>query len=78
MSDYNYTDGKFGSKDLLPTGDPLKTVKGADFEEEFPAIETAVNSKMNMAGPTFTGVMTGVAINITGTLSAGLINGGTF
>ena len=67
MTDYNYTDGKFGDKDTLPPGDPQKVIRGSDFETEFPNIEAAVNSKTNSANPV-----------ITGTLSGGIIDGGTF
>jgi hypothetical protein len=78
MADYIYQTGKFGSKDSLASGDPLKIVKGSDFEAEFPAISTAVNSKLNAASPAFVGTMTGVDINITGTLTANIIDGGTY
>lgn len=67
MSDYNYQNGKFSDKDLLPPGDQNKVIRGQDFEDEFPNIEVAVNSKLNTANPTFTG-----------TLNGGTINGGTF
>lgn len=67
MADYNYQNGKFGDKDSLPQGDPQKVIRGSDFEQEFPAIENAVNSKMNSANPV-----------MTGTLSGGIIDGGTF
>ena len=67
MSDYTYQNGFFADKDSLPPGDPQKVVKGAYYEKEFQAIETAVNSKANAANPV-----------ITGTLQGGTINGGTF
>jgi hypothetical protein len=62
MADYNYSIGKFGNKDALPPGDPQKIVRGSDFEEEFPDISTAVNSKLNSNNPTFTGNMLGGTI----------------
>jgi hypothetical protein len=67
MADYNYQTGKFSDKDSLPPGDPNKIVRGQDFEDEFPDIQTAVNSKLNIANPTFTGIMNG-----------GIIDGGSF
>lgn len=67
MAEYNYQNGKFSDKDALPPGDPAKIIKGQDFEDEFPEIETAVNSKLNTANPAFTGTMSG-----------GIIDGGTF
>ena len=67
MSNYTYQTGKFINKDTLPPGDPNKVVKGADFEPEFTSIQTAVNSKLNSSDPV-----------ITGTLSGGVIDGGTF
>jgi len=78
MANYDYQNGLFSGKDLLPPGDPNKIIKGQDFEDQFPNIETAVNSKLNIAGPAFTGTMTGGAITITGTLTANLIDGGSY
>ena len=57
MSDYTYT-SDFGSKDSKNTGDPDKVIKGADFETEFTALQTAVNSKADTSAPTFTGSVT--------------------
>jgi hypothetical protein len=45
----------FGAKDALISGDPNKIVKGTEINDEFDAIQTAVNSKANIASPTFTG-----------------------
>jgi hypothetical protein len=45
----------FAGKDTLPTGDPLKVVKGTEIDVEFNAIATAVISKADLASPTFTG-----------------------
>ncbi len=67
MSDYDYQNGKFSGKDALPPGDPQKIIRGQDFEDEFPAIEIAVNSKLNTDNPTFTGTMSG-----------GILDGGTY
>jgi hypothetical protein len=45
----------FAAKDALLTGDPNKIVKGTEHNDEFNAIQTAVNSKSNLESPTFTG-----------------------
>jgi hypothetical protein len=55
----NYTKATdFAEKDGLPTNDPNKVIKGAEFEDEFDLIATAVNSKADTASPTFTGTAT--------------------
>ena len=48
----------FAAKDALLSGDPNKIVKGAEINDEFDAIQTAVNSKANTASPAFTGTPT--------------------
>lgn len=59
----NYTKATdFAIKDGLPSGDPAKVIKGTEFETEFDAIATAVNSKSDTASPTFTGTVTTTAI----------------
>lgn len=55
MTDY-VKSTTFTSKDSLSTGNPLKIVKGAEFDVEFNAIATAVASKADTNSPTFTGV----------------------
>ena len=45
----------FAAKDALLSGDPNKIVKGTEIDDEFDAIQTAVNSKANIQSPTFTG-----------------------
>ena len=45
----------FAAKDALLSGDPNKIVKGTEINDEFDAIQTAVNSKANLQSPTFTG-----------------------
>jgi hypothetical protein len=45
----------FAAKDALLSGDPNKIVKGTEIDDEFDSIQTAVNSKANIASPTFTG-----------------------
>lgn len=44
MSNYNYV-SNFGPRDSLPVSDPNKTIAGTEFDTEFGALETAVNSK---------------------------------
>lgn len=46
----------FASKDALLTGDPLKIVAGTEIDDEFNAIQTAVNTKANSNSPSLTGV----------------------
>ena len=48
----------FGAKDALLSGDPNKIVKGTEIDDEFDAIQTAVNSKANSASPALTGTPT--------------------
>ena len=77
MSNYTKTTN-FATKDSLASGDPAKIVKGVEINSEFDNIATAVNSKANKADPTFTGTMTADTVNVSGTLTAGTITGGTF
>ena len=49
MSDYNLQIAWSG-KDALSDSDPDKVVSGGDFNTEFLAVKTAVNSKANLAG----------------------------
>ena len=49
MSDYNLQIAWSG-KDALGDTDPDKVVSGGDFNTEFLAVKTAVNSKANLAG----------------------------
>lgn len=46
MSDYTQTTD-FSAKDALPSGDPSKTILGADHDTEFGNIEAAVATKAN-------------------------------
>ena len=67
MSAYTKTTN-FTAKDALISGNPSKIVKGSEIDDEFTAIETAVNSKSNTASPTFTGtatIPTAVITNLT-------------
>lgn len=71
MSSYTKTTN-FTAKDTLPSGNPSKVVRGAEFDVEFSAIQTAVNSKANTASPTFTGTVT------IPTVDGATISGGTY
>jgi len=62
MSNYTKTTD-FEAKDGLPSGDSGKIIKGAEFETEFDNIATAVATKANSAGPTFTGTTTYATLN---------------
>jgi hypothetical protein len=55
----NYTKAtNFLAKDSLATGDAAKIIKGSEFDTEFNALQTAVNSKANSISPAFTGTPT--------------------
>ena len=45
----------FAVKDGLPSGDPLKVVKGTEIDTEFNNIATSIASKANTSSPTFLG-----------------------
>ena len=50
----NYTKStNFATKDALPSGDPLKIVKGTEIDTEFNNIATAITSKADSSSPTF-------------------------
>lgn len=68
----------FTAKDSLPSGDANKVIRGSEFDTEFNAIQTAVTTKADLAGPTFTGTATFADVNVSGTVTAGTIdlNGG--
>ena len=52
----NYTKStNFATKDALPSGDPLKIVKGTEIDTEFNNIATAIATKADLVSPTFTG-----------------------
>jgi hypothetical protein len=55
MTDY-VKSTNFASKDSLATGNPLKIIKGTEFDTEFNNIATAVATKADSASPTFTGI----------------------
>jgi hypothetical protein len=52
----NYTQStNFATKDSLPSGDPLKIVKGTEINTEYVNIAVAIATKADLASPTFTG-----------------------
>lgn len=57
MSNYSKTTD-FAAKDALSTGNANKIVKGTEIDDEFSAIQTAVNSKANTNSPALTGAPT--------------------
>jgi len=77
MTNYTKTTN-FTAKDSLPTGNTAKIIRGVDFDGEFDAIETAVATKSDSNNPTFTGTVTAATVNVTGTLTADTIEGGTY
>ena len=87
----NYTKATdFAAKDAMASGNPLKIVRGTEINTEFAAIQTAVNSKADLASPTFTWTLTAAAVDVTGNqtiggtltvtgaLTAASVDGGTF
>ena len=77
MSDYTQ-EVFFGPKDNLNPGDTNKIIRGSEFDAEFGRIATAVNSKANIASPTFTGTLTVENLIASGTVTASEIDGGTY
>ncbi len=64
----NYTKSTdFAVKDTLNSGDAGKVIRGSEFETEFDEIATAIGTKADTAGPTFTGTVTIPVINLGGT-----------
>jgi len=55
MSDYTLA-VTWSGKDALSDSDAGKVISGADFNSEFTTVQTAVNSKANIASPTLTGI----------------------
>jgi hypothetical protein len=73
MSNYTKTTN-FTAKDTLPTGNAAKVVRGSEFDTEFNNIQTAVNSKSNLASPTFSGTVEAGNITASGTVTAAAIS----
>jgi len=77
MSNYTKTTN-FAVKDTLASGNPAKIIKGTEINSEYDNIATAVATKADTASPTFTGTVTAPTVNVTGTLTADTIDGGTY
>ena len=76
MSNYTKTTN-FATKDSLPSGNAAKIVRGTEIDTEF-NIATASATKANSADPAFTGTVTAATVNVTGTLTADTITGGSY
>lgn len=77
MSNYTKTTD-FAAKDSLPAGNAAKTVRGSELEKEFDEISSAISTKADIAGVTFTGPVEITTLTFNGTLSTGTISGGTY
>lgn len=77
MSNYTKTTN-FAVKDTLASGNPAKIIKGSEINSEYDNIATAIATKSDTASPTFTGTVTAPTVSVTGTLTAGTIDGGTY
>ena len=71
MSNYTYpqTGFTFGARDGLAPGNAEKVIKGVQFDPEFTALETAVNSKLDKAAQSG---------DFTGLIDGGTVDGGTY
>ena len=76
MSDYSKTTN-FTVKDGYTSGNPLKVIKGTEFDVEFDAIQVASESKADAAGAVLTGTTTLFNLTMTGDLT-GTVDGGTY
>lgn len=75
----NYTKlTSFASKDSLTSGSPSKVIRGSEIDAEYDALETAIQTKADLASPTFTGTATFANVSITGSSTISKIDGGTF
>lgn len=77
MADYTKA-VDFASKDALSAGNPLKIVKGEEIDDEFNAIEDSIVTKADIHNETHTGTTNFTTVIVSGTLTAGLITGGTY
>lgn len=71
MSDYTVATN-FAAKDALATGNVAKQIRGTELDAEFDAIATAIASKADTAGPTFTGTVQASAVTATTAVIGGL------
>lgn len=78
MADYNKTTD-FATKDSLPSGNPAKLILGTEIDVEFEAIEDSIATKLDSTNPTMTGTVTVTGdLDVSGTLTAGTIDGGSY
>lgn len=78
MSDYTKATD-FTAKDALATGNASKLIKGSEIDAELDAIATAISSKADAGGATFSGITMSGTWTLSGTLSgSGTIDGGTY
>jgi hypothetical protein len=70
MSNY-IKNTNFTAKDNLTSGDPAKVIKGAEFDTEFNALQTAVNSKADSNNSQLTGTTDAQAVETTGDVTVG-------
>jgi len=71
MTDYTKTTD-FAAKDSLPSGNSGKIIRGAEFETEFDNIATAIATKIDETGGTFSGTVNFADTSATGTTTATL------
>ena len=76
MANYTKTTN-FTSKDSLSSGDTNKIIRGSEFDTEFNAISTAVQTKADLTSPTLTGTATAVNLTVSSTFTA-TVDGGTY
>ena len=76
MANYTKTTN-FTSKDSLSSGDTNKIIRGSEFDTEFNAIATAVQTKADLASPVLTGTATAVNLTVSSTFTA-TVDGGTY
>lgn len=72
MADYTVLTN-FAAKDALASGNAQKQVRGSELDDEFDAIATAIATKADTAGPTFTGTTTAAAVTATTVTASGLV-----
>jgi hypothetical protein len=78
MSNYTKT-VNFAAKDSLPSGNPAKIIKGTEIDTEYNNIASAVQTKSDIASPTFTGTVTIPTLNVTTSFIGNFdVDGGTY
>ena len=70
MANYTKTTN-FTAKDSLSSGNPLKIVRGAEFDTEFNNVATALQTKADSTSPALTGTATAVNLTVSGALLVG-------